>query len=171
MANRPSQPLNPSAWLVAPTLACVIASILLAVPIKVFGLQLPEPVVSMAPAFAWAVIRPSILPPIALISLGLFQDGLWGDAVGLWPLALLGLYGSAFAIRRVLTGQDFWPMFVWYGGACAGGFAIALGLTYMISGVLPSLIGLSLQFLPTLALFPLAWGLIVRFEDADIRFR
>ena len=171
MATRPTQPLDPSAWLAAPSVVCVLLSVVLALPIKVFGLQPPEPVFAMAPAFAWAVIRPSILPPFALMALGLFQDCLWGNVLGLWPLTLLGLYGLAFLIRRVLTGQDFWPMFVWYGAICAAGFAIATGLTYMQAGAAPNLLGLALQWLPTLALFPLSWGLIVRFEDADIRFR
>ena len=59
-----------------------------ALPIKVFGLQPPEPVFAMAPAFAWAAIRPSMLPPVALAALGLFQDVLWGGAARryLWPL-------------------------------------------------------------------------------------
>ncbi len=47
-------------------------------------LQLPEPVFPMAPAFAWAMIRPSVLAPLVLLVMGLFLDLLWGGPIGLW---------------------------------------------------------------------------------------
>ena len=171
MASSTVQPPNPLAWLVAPTVICVIASIVMATPIELFGLRPPEPVWAMAPAFAWAVIRPSVLPPLALLGLGAFQDLLWGGALGFWPLCLLTLYGFGFLARPVLSGQGFWSLFAWYVAACAGAFAIGVLLTILVSDVVPNLIGVGLQFVVTAALFPLAWRLIDAFEDADVRFR
>ena len=171
MASPTVQPPNPMAWLVAPALLAVVGSVVLATPLKLFGLRLPEPVWAMAPAFAWGVIRPSVLPPIALLVVGAFLDALWGGSLGLWPLCLLTLYGVVFALRSILSGQGFWALFVWYVAACA--LALGLGelLTTLAAGTAPSLIGLGLQLLATALLFPLAWGVIAAYEDADVRFR
>ena len=171
MASITVQSPNPVNWLAKPALYCVGASVVLAVPLRILGLQLPEPVFAMAPAFAWAAIRPSILPPFALIGLGLFQDALWGGPAGLWPLCLLTVYTLAFTVRRALTGEGFWALGAWYGAVCALGFAMGLLLITLASGEVPSLIGVALQLAVTVALFPAAWLLIERFEDADVRFR
>ena len=171
MHSRTLQPLNPLDWLLTPAALCAAASLLLTLPIKVFGLQLPEPVFAMGPAFAWAVLRPSMLPPFALVGLGLFQDALWGGTTGLWPLCLLLVYGLAFSVRRVLSGEDFWALGAWYGAIIAIAFAAGLLLTTVASGGIPSIVGVALQFLATLVLFPVTWLLIDRFEDAAGRRR
>ena len=56
-------------------------TILFGIPLRVFGLQLPEPVFPMAAAFAWAVIRPSVLAPFAVLLMGLFLDYFWGGPI------------------------------------------------------------------------------------------
>ena len=169
--SRAVQPLNPVNWVFSPLAMCLGASLLVALPIKLFGLQLPEPVFGMAPAFAWAVLRPSVLPPFALTALGLFQDLLWGGPLGLWPLCLLVLYGLAFSVRRVLVAEDFWALGAWYGAISAVAFGAGLFLMTLKSGEIPSLVGIGLQFVATLVLFPLSWLLIDRFEDAGGRYR
>jgi rod shape-determining protein MreD len=171
MASPTVQPPNPLAWLVAPALICIVASVVLATPVELFGLRPPEPVWAMAPAFAWAVIRPSFLPPIALLLMGAFLDALWGGALGLWPLCLLTLYGLVLLARPIMSGLGFWSLFVWYLTACAVAFGLGALLTSMASGTVPNLVGVGLQFAVTGALFPLAWRLIDAFEDADVRFR
>jgi rod shape-determining protein MreD len=171
MASPTVQPPNPLTWLIAPALLALVASVVLATPIRVLGLGLPEPVWAMAPAFAWGVIRPSILPAAALLAMGAFLDALWGGAPGLWSLCLLSLYGLVLAVRPILSGQGFWSLFACYVIACAAAFGLGALLTTMASGTTPSLIGVGLQLLATAALFPLAWGIISAFEDADVRFR
>lgn len=103
-----TRPLDPWRWLVAPTLICVVATIFLAIPLRVFGLQLPEFVFPLAPAFAWAVIRPSILPPFFLLGMGLFLDLFWGGPLGLWAISLLAAYAGVLATRSVMNNQGPW---------------------------------------------------------------
>jgi rod shape-determining protein MreD len=171
MASITVQTPNPVNWLVKPALYCMAGSLILALPIKAFGLQLPEPVFAMAPAFGWASIRPSILPPFALIALGLFLDVLWGGAPGLWPVCLLTVYALAFTVRGALVAEGFRALWAWYAGVCALGFATGVLLISLICGEVPDLIGVALQFAATTALFPMSWLLIERYEDADVRFR
>jgi rod shape-determining protein MreD len=143
----------------------------LATPIRVFGLQLPEPVFPLAPAFAWAVIRPSILAPFVLMALGLFLDLFWGGVVGLWPVALLAAYSATFSIRRVLSGLGFWGMGGWYALSVGVALGVAVLMSHMQGAEIPNIFALLWQALAALALFPLANLLIERFEDADVRFR
>jgi rod shape-determining protein MreD len=163
--------LSPLAWLGAPVLLSVAATLVFATPIRVFSLPLPEPVFPLALAFAWAVIRPSVLPPFALLFLGLFLDACWDGPQGLWPLCLLAAYAAVLTARRLITGQDFLIMWAWYAAVVGAAFAVGFMLMTMDAGAAPNLLAVGWQFLATSALFPFAHWLIGRYEDADVRFR
>jgi rod shape-determining protein MreD len=163
--------MSPIGWLGMPMLFCAAGTVLLATPIRIFGLGLPEPVFPLTVAFAWALIRPSVLPPFALLLMGLFLDVFWGGPQGLWPLCFLATYAAVLAVRRLILGQDFIIMWASYAAATALAFAVGSAVMAMISGALPNLIALGWQFLATLILFPFAYRLIERYEDADVRFR
>jgi rod shape-determining protein MreD len=147
------------------------ATLLFAVPLRLFGFALPQPVFPLALAFAWAVIRPSVLPPFAVLALGLFLDAFWGGLQGLWPISLLAAYSAALAVRRLIMGQDFLVTWAWYGGATAAAFGVGLLVLTLKADAMPSLAPLAWQFLASLALYPFADRLIRRYEDADVRFR
>ena len=89
-----ARPLAPWRWIGVPLLQCLILTVLFSLPFRPFGLGLPEPIFPMVPAFAWAIIRPSILGPLAVLAMGLFLDLAWGAPMGLWAVALL-LAGAA----------------------------------------------------------------------------
>lgn len=167
----PSEPLRPWAWLGWPTLVCLVATLVLATPLRVFGLRLPEPVFPMATAFAWAVIRPSVLGPFVLLFAGLFLDLLWGAPLGLWGLCLLLAYFAALVSRSLMTGRSAPTLLVWYIGLTAFALLAAYLFVMLRAHVTPNLLATLYQFAATLLLFPFARRLIRRFEDADIRFR
>jgi len=166
-----ARPLDPWRWLGVPALACVAATIVFAIPIRVFGLQLPQPVFPMILAFAWALIRPSVLAPFILLLIGLFLDIYWGGPVGLWGVSLLVAYLAVLSARTIMTGQSPGMRQVWFAGATG----LAMGCGYLISaantGSLPNPISVFWQFLATSLLYVFAHRLIERFEDADVRFR
>ncbi|PTS87419.1 MULTISPECIES: hypothetical protein [unclassified Caulobacter] len=166
-----ARPLNPFRWLGGPLLACVIATMLFSAPIRVWGLHLPEPVFAVVPAFAWALIRPSILAPFAILLLGLFLDLFWGGPTGLWGLSLLVAYATVLAARNMMTGQSRAMMWVWFAGVTAVAMAAGFLFSMLDSLATPSLIGVFWQFLATALLFPFAHRLVDRFDDADVRFR
>jgi rod shape-determining protein MreD len=158
-------------WIGVPTLICLLATLLFAAPIRVFGLQLPEPIFAMVPAFAWGVLRPSIAAPFALLAIGLVLDMVWGSPTGLWSIALIGAYVTVLVSRSMMTGQSRAMMWVWYAAACAVAMSAAYCATTLDSGVAPNLFSTFWQFLPTMLLYPFAHRLIERFEDVDTRFR
>jgi rod shape-determining protein MreD len=171
MSLSSARPLDPWRWLGAPLLMALVATVVFAAPIRIFGLPLPEPVFALAPTFAWAVIRPAVLAPFLVLLMGLFLDLFWGGPLGLWGLSLLIAYGVSLFSRSMMTGQSRAMMLVWYATVCA--FALVAGylMTMLDSLAAPSLLAVFWQFLATLTLFPFANRLIDRFDDADVRFR
>lgn len=166
-----AQRLDPLSWLVLPMLLALAAAVLFTLPLRLFGLQPPEPVWPLAPAFAWAVIRPSVVAPFLVLTMGLFLDLLWGGPSGLWGLALLLGFGFILLARSMMIGQSFPVLWLWFALMALVVFAAAYLLARLGSGEAPALLAVVLQVLPTLLLFPWAWWLIERFEDADVRFR
>jgi len=167
-----ARPMNPIGWLGLPMLACFLATLVFAIPIRIFGFSLPQPIFPLAVAFAWAQIRPSVLPPFALLVLGLFLDAFWGGPQGLWPLCLLAAYAAVLAVRRLITGQDYIVVWAWYAAVTLLAIAVGFGLMTLAAGTVPNLVAVGWMYvLPTLLLFPFAHRLAQRYEDADVRFR
>lgn len=171
MSLQAARPLDPWRWLGAPALICLAATFMFALPFKVFGLQLPEPVFPMICAFSWAVIRPSILSPIAILAMGLVLDLLWGTVLGHWGLSMLVGYGVTLAMRNMMTGQSRPMMWAWYAGICAVTMIAGFLFTMLAFRAAPNLIGMLWQLVATSLLYPFAHRLIDRFDDADVRFR
>jgi rod shape-determining protein MreD len=167
----PSRPLEPWRWLGAPALLAIAATVLIAEPLRVFGLGLPEPVFPMVLAFAWATIRPSVLGPFMLVLVGVFLDLFSGAPLGLWPISLLIGYGVALIGRALMVGQETEVMAVYYAASTAAAFGSAYVLVGIAGHGQPNLIALAWQYAATMVLFPLVLMLRNRFRDADIRFR
>lgn len=163
--------VGPLQWIVYPALIALAATLLLAIPLRLFGLRLPEPVLPMVLAFAWPLIRPSILAPAVLAACGLALDLFWYTPLGLWPLSLLAVYGVVLAARPLLAGQDTAMLFVWYAGGCLLAFGLAYLIVTATAGMAPNLVSVAFQIVPTLLLFPFANAMIERFDDGDVRFR
>ena len=149
----------------------MVATILFGVPLRVFGLQLPEPLFAMTLAFAWAVIRPSVLAPFAILFVGLFLDIFWGGPLGLWAICLLIAYGVALAGRTMMAGQNRLILWLWFALVTATALVAGFLFVMLDSKSSPGLIPLAWQFLATIVLYPYAQRLIDLFEDADVRFR
>ena len=166
-----ARPLAPWRWLGVPLVQCLALTLLFSLPFRVFGLSMPEPIFPMAPAFAWAVIRPSMLAPLGVLIMGLFLDVFWGAPLGLWGLSLLITYGAALVGRSMMAGQSWPVMWAWF--AVTSGLAMGAGFlfTMLDSHAIPSFLAVAWQFMATIVLYPFAHLLIDRFEDADVRFR
>ena len=171
MSRQPNQASRSLLWIGAPLAGCLLATVLFATPLRVVGLRLPQPVFPLVLAFAWPVIRPSLLAPFALLAAGLFLDLFWGAPLGLWGLCLLIVYGGAQVSRSLMTGRSAPVLAVWYLGLSGLAFLAAYLFVTLRAHVTPNVVGVVFQFAATLVLFPFARFLIDRYEDADIRFR
>jgi rod shape-determining protein MreD len=121
--------------------------------------------------FAWAIIRPAMLAPVAVLTLGLYLDLLWGSPLGFWPVCLLLPYGGVLAGRSMLAGQSQVMMWLWYAATTALTLGSGYLFTMLDTQTTPDPVSVAWQFLATVILYPFANRLIERFEDADVRFR
>ncbi|MGO4410996.1 MULTISPECIES: hypothetical protein [unclassified Brevundimonas] len=163
--------VGPLQWIVYPALTAIAVTVLLAVPLRLFDLTLPEPVLPIVLAFAWPLIRPSMLAPVVLFGLGLFLDLFWGGPLGLWPISLLAIYGAILLAANFLAGQATIVLFALYAASTGLAFFLAYTIVTLDAGNSPNILAVLGQVVPTLLLFPLADWLIQRFDDADVRFR
>src|SRR4051812_24426980 len=147
------------------------AVIVFGVPLRLWGLRLPEPVFPLAVVFAWGVIRPSVLAPFGVLLMGLFLDLYWGGPLGLWPICLLMAYGVILAGRNMVAGQSRLILWAWYGLVTATAMLAGYMIVMLDSRATPSLVAVAWQFLATIVLYPFSQRLIDLFEDADVRFR
>jgi len=166
-----ARPLQPWRWLGWPALACVAATIVFAIPFRVHGLRLPQPVFPMILAFAWALIRPSVLAPFGILLTGLFLDYYWGGPIGLYAVSLLVAYTAILSARSMMTGQSRPMRQFWFAATTALVMLTAYLISALDSRTAPNLLSVFWQFLATSLLYPFAHRLIERFEDADVRFR
>ncbi len=163
--------VGPMQWIVYPALITVAVTVLLATPVRLFGFGLPEPVIPMVLAFAWPLIRPSVVAPLVLTGLGLALDVFAYSPLGLWALALLAIYAVVLASRSFLIGQETAVLFICYAACCMMAFMLVYFVRMAMDGNGASLFAVAGQVIPTLLLFPFAAQMIERFEDGDVRFR
>lgn len=163
--------VGPMQWIVYPAVIAIVVTVVLATPLRLFGLMLPEPVLPLVLAFAWPLIRPSMVAPAVLFGLGVFLDLFWGGILGLWPLSLLAVYGAILGARNLLAGQETVVLFLLYVASTGLAFLLAYVIVTLSVGNAPSLLATAGQMVPTLLLFPLASWMIQRFDDGDVRFR
>jgi rod shape-determining protein MreD len=170
-SGRSARALNPGAWLLAPAVACLLATLILATPLRIWRLSLPEPVFAVMLAFSWALLRPSLLAPFALLGTGLVLDLFWGASLGLWALSLLITYAAVLGTRPLISGQSPLVTFFWYVAAVLLTFACAYVFTMLDARVRPSLWAVGSQVLFTALLYPVVGRVIDRFAEADVRYR
>ena len=171
MPVKAARPPDPLRWLGLPIVAAILATALFAIPLRLFGLSLPEPVFPMAAMFAWALVRPAFLAPFAVLLLGLVLDLFWGAPLGLWGLSLLAGYMAVLWSRPIVIGQPYPVVWAWFAGATAVTMLMAFVVTEIRSGAMPNLVAVGWQFLVTVLLYPLCHELMDRFGDGDTRLR
>lgn len=171
MSYAAARPLDPLQWIALPMGIALALTVIFAVPLRLWGLRLPEPVFPLVLVFSWVVIRPSIIAPFAVLLMGLFLDLYWSTPMGFWPLSMLAGYGAALTGRRMLVGQGGAVLWSWYAAICALVFGVGWLFTIGRAQTPVNPASLAWQYLATIILYPFAHRLIDRFEDADVRFR
>ena len=163
--------VGPLHWLFYPALMAMAATLVLSTHVRLFGLPPPEPIFGLILAFSWPLIRPSMLGPMVLFIVGLFTDLELDSTLGVWALTLLAVYGVTLGARAFIVGQQVGVLLAWYVGLTTAAILCVYLFTLVEAGVAPTIVGTLLQWLPTVALFPLGYILIQRFDDGDVRFR
>jgi len=132
---------------------------IICVLIPVLPIHLPNgmnlvPLLLLVLIYFWSVHQPAFLSPVMVFLLGLFQDIVSGDPIGMAALVYLVVQGLILSQRRVFKGLSF--ALVWLGLGLASlcyVFLIWLAAT-LYSWQIAPVLGLGVQWLMTIVLYP-----------------
>ncbi len=126
-------------------------------------LQIPNagpvfPSLTLIAVYYWCVQRPDLMPGWVVFCIGLLEDLLVADALGVTSLVLLAVYGAVAAQRRFFMSRSF--LIIWSGFLVIGAAATLLSwiLHSIVLGVAVGPAPAFFQYLTTIAAYPLlAW--------------
>ena len=146
------------------------ALILLSViPIQVPAIGSVAPNLGLVAVFYWTVYRPDLMPAIAVLPLGLWQDLLNGAPLGLNALTLLIVYGVIVFQRIFFRGKSF--LVVWWAFGLTAAFAAFVFWLAVVGWHLRYVdpTPLVFQAVLTLAMFPFLYWLLSRVQRSIAR--
>src|SRR5271169_3828826 len=88
-----------------PVLMSLFLVVLVNLPLSVTGGLVPAPLLALAPVYFWSLVRPDLMPPLAALGIGLFEDLLSGGAPGVWAGGFLAAYALADRQRDSFAGM------------------------------------------------------------------
>jgi rod shape-determining protein MreD len=138
-----------------PVLMGLFLVVLVNLPLSLTGGLVPAPLLALAPVYFWALVRPDLMPPVAALGVGLFEDLLSGGAPGVWAGAFLAAFALADRQRDSFAGM--------LGAGAVLGFAsamfVAAGVAYVLAALaywqFAPLAPILVQCAVTIALYPL----------------
>jgi rod shape-determining protein MreD len=111
-----------------PALLAAAAVVLVNLPVSFTGGLMPAPVLTLVPIYFWALARPDLMPPYAVLLLGLAEDLMSGGPPGIWATGFLVAYALAESQREMFAGLE--------GPGAVLGFAAAMftaaGTAYLL---------------------------------------
>ncbi len=150
----------------------VVALVLImfsAMPINVSSIGPVAPNLGLIAVFYWTIYRPDLMPAIAVLPLGLWQDLMNAGPIGLNALTLLIVYGVIVFQRVFFRGKSF--LIVWWAFGLTAAFAAAVFwlavMAWHLRYVDPA--PLAFQLGLTVAVFPLLYWLLSRIHRSIAR--
>ena len=138
-----------------PFLVGVFCVLLSFVPVgMIFGTSV-MPAFGLMAVYYWAVTRPEVFPPYAILAVGLLFDLLSAGPIGLWALVYTVVYGVVVSQRLLFFGRTFFVFWIGFAGAClmAGVLAWGVGSIYFARILSPG--QLVTQLMVTIIFYPL----------------
>ncbi|HCX68532.1 rod shape-determining protein MreD [Parvibaculum sp.] len=133
-------------------LACVLLAF---VPFgRIFGSAL-TPAFPLMAIYYWAVVKPEMFPPVAVLAVGLMFDLLSGGAIGLWALVYVVTYAVVISQRMLLVNAPFSAF--WIGFLATAVFAgfLAWVIVSVIHGIFVPPSSVVRHMAVTVAVFPI----------------
>ena len=140
-----------------------------AMPINVSSIGPVAPNLGLIAVFYWTIYRPDLMPAVAVLPLGLWQDLMNAGPIGLNALTLLIVYGVIVFQRVFFRGKSF--LIVWWAFGLTAAFAAAVFwlavMAWHLRYVDPA--PLAFQYGLTLALFPFLYWVLSRIHRSIAR--
>lgn len=138
-----------------PVLLAVFAAILANLPVSVTGGLVPTPLLALAPIYFWVLVRPDLMSPFAVLTLGLIEDLLSGGPPGLWAAGFLAAFALADRNRDAFAGLSGIGAVLGFAAAMFAAAGVTFVLGAVIYGRLPPMAPLLLQSVVTIIFYPL----------------
>ncbi len=137
-----------------PSLLTLLLVLFGQLPFALPGQMAVTPYFVLMAVYYWGLHRSDLLPATVVFLIGLLQDALEGEPFGVNAFVLVAVYWFVASQQRLFRGKHF--VVVWWG------FAIAALLAALARWILVSILlgmalapwGLALEFLVTVALYP-----------------
>ena len=147
---------------------------LILIGLGVVPLRLPEFAV-IVPSFAlmsvyfWTLYRADLMPAPVVFGLGVFQDVVSGGPLGVGAFVLLATHGAVLTQRRVLMRRPF--AIGWFGfvGVALGAFTLNWLIMTVLSLTLFDPLAAGMQYVMTVALYPVVACAMVALQRAWVR--
>ena len=152
------QQVDMAVRLITPTLLIIILVVVSQIPLQIPNAGPVFPDIVLIAVFYWAVHRPDLMPFWVVFLIGLLQDLLGGDALGVSSMVYLAVFWTVAAQQRFFMSRSFgviWAGFIVIG---AGVVVLSWGLHALILGRQVQIGPALFQYLTTIAAYPLlAW--------------
>ena len=148
------------------TLLLVILGLL---PLHVPGFVSVAPILPVMAVYHWAIHRPELMPAYAVFGIGLLQDLLTGQPMGVNALVLLAVYGVVYSQRRFFVGKSFFVSWLGFALVSAGAAMLSwiLVSAYQVSPAAPGAV--TFQYFLTASCYPLLAWLFLRWQQVFLR--
>ncbi len=89
---------------VIPFFCAIVCVILANVPVSISGGVVPPPLLALMPVYYWCLVRPDLMPPFAVLIIGMLQDLLSGSPPGVWTVSFVAAYALVDRERESFAG-------------------------------------------------------------------
>jgi rod shape-determining protein MreD len=154
--------LHPSRFFSAlvPVASGMLLTTVVNFPLSVTGGLLPAPVLALSAVYFWTLVRPDLMPPFAVLVIGLLEDLMSGGPPGLWAAGFIAAYALTDRQRDILAGMPGPAALLGFAAAMLLAAATAYVLTLIVYLRPPALAPLLLACVVTVTFHPLVvWPL------------
>lgn len=152
-----------------PALLTLVLIVLGVVPLRLPEFAVIVPSFALMSVYFWTLYRADLMPAPVVFGLGLFQDVLSGGPLGVGAFVLLATYGAVLNQRRVLMRRTF--AIGWFGfvGVALGAFTLNWLIMTALSLTLFDPLAAGMQYVMTVALYPVVAGCMVALQRSFVR--
>lgn len=149
-----------SVWLspFALTFFLVLAS---ATPLRLPGGAVVAPSFALIAVFFWTLHRPDAMPPLAVFAIGLVQDVLSGEPLGVNAAVLVMVQAGLASQRRFFNGKSFSVVWLGFAIAAVGAYAASWALVSIWHGSVVDVRVAALRGLATIGWCPILCRLLL----------
>ncbi len=139
-------------------LSCgLFCTLLTNIPVSFLGGLVPPPLLALVPVYFWCLMRPDLMTPVVVLTIGFAEDVLSGGPPGVWTLSFVLTYALVARYRDSFAGLAGLAAIVGFAAAatfaCTAAYVIVAALAFITPGAHSPPVGSSISELAMTVLF------------------